>query len=127
MLTEMEKAHLGRAIAALGQGDAPWQPVAELAQLAAQGTDVAVDFTTNDSLGAPVIIAQRRHPTLPAGLTPRQQEVCALIAQGGSNKAIAASLGITPATVKDHVHAILARLGLKSRAEVASFIHQRQV
>ncbi|MEY1555122.1 LuxR C-terminal-related transcriptional regulator [Yoonia sp. R2331] len=127
MLTEDEKAHLGRALAALGQDDAPWQSVAALAQLAQAGTDVSVDFSTTETLGAPVIIAQRSAPPLPEGLTPRQQEVCALVAQGLSNKAIARALDISPATVKDHVHAILTALNLRSRSEVVSYLHHGKV
>ncbi len=124
MLTDQEKAHLRAALDALGSGDTPTHAVGALAQLAEAGTDVSVDFTTQDIIGAPVIIANRRAPIAPAALTPRQQIVCDHLARGMSNKAIAAKLSISPATVKDHVHAILDRLGLQSRAEVASYLHR---
>ncbi len=126
MLTDQEKAHLQQALAALGQGDAPSHAIAALAQLAQAGTDVSIDFSTEQTLGAPVIIAKRRTTPAPVALTPRQQTVCACLARGLSNKAIAAELSISPATVKDHVHAILDRLGLQSRAEVASYLHHGQ-
>ncbi len=50
-------------------------------------------------------------------LTPREREVLALLAEGLANKAIAARLGISDHTAKFHVNAILAKLGVDSRAE----------
>src|SRR5919197_186729 len=51
---------------------------------------------------------------------PREREVASLIADGRSNKEIAAELVITVATVKDHVHRVLRKSGLRTRAAVAS-------
>ena len=53
------------------------------------------------------------------GLTPREREVAALVAAGRANKEIAAELVLSLATVKDHVHSILRKTGLPSRAAVA--------
>jgi DNA-binding NarL/FixJ family response regulator len=50
-------------------------------------------------------------------LTPREQEVLQLMAQGYANKTIARELGITEHTVKFHVNAVLAKLGAQSRTE----------
>jgi DNA-binding NarL/FixJ family response regulator len=50
-------------------------------------------------------------------LTPREREVLALLADGLTNKAIAARLGISEHTAKFHVNAILGKLGAGSRAE----------
>ncbi len=50
------------------------------------------------------------------GLTARETEVLGLLAEGLSNKAIAARLGISEHTAKFHVNAILAKLGAESRA-----------
>jgi DNA-binding NarL/FixJ family response regulator len=53
----------------------------------------------------------------PAGtLTARETEVLALLAEGLSNKAIAARLAISEHTAKFHVNAILSKLGAESRA-----------
>jgi DNA-binding NarL/FixJ family response regulator len=50
------------------------------------------------------------------GLTARETEVLSLLAEGLSNKVIAARLGISEHTAKFHVNAILSKLGAESRA-----------
>ncbi|WP_326700592.1 LuxR C-terminal-related transcriptional regulator [Streptomyces sp. NBC_01754] len=52
-------------------------------------------------------------------LTPRQQEVLALIGRGLTNPQIAHALDVGLATVKDHVQTILTKLGAPSRVLVA--------
>ena len=56
------------------------------------------------------------------GLTRRQREIAALIAEGLSNKQIARRLSIEGATVKNHVHNILSKLGVSRRDEVAALV-----
>ena len=56
----------------------------------------------------------------PAGLTKRQMEVLAMMADGSSNAEIAGRLFISPKTVDHHVSAILARLDARTRAEAVS-------
>jgi DNA-binding NarL/FixJ family response regulator len=55
-------------------------------------------------------------------LTRREREIAALIADGLLNKQIARRLSIEQATVKNHVHNILAKLGASRRDEVAAFL-----
>jgi len=52
-------------------------------------------------------------------LTPRENEILALLAEGQSNKVIARNLGISDGTVKLHVKSILRKLGVHSRVEAA--------
>lgn len=54
------------------------------------------------------------------GITPRELELLELIDAGLSNREIAAHLCIEPATVKNHVHNILRKLGVGSRADAAA-------
>jgi DNA-binding CsgD family transcriptional regulator len=56
----------------------------------------------------------------PAGLTSRQLDVLALLADGLSNADIAARLVISRKTADHHVSAILAKLEVRSRAEAAA-------
>ncbi|MGA8502441.1 MAG: response regulator transcription factor [Candidatus Sulfotelmatobacter sp.] len=58
-------------------------------------------------------------------LSAREQEVLTLLASGKSNKDIASTLGITEATVKCHVSAILLRLNVSDRTEaVVTALHR---
>ncbi len=52
-------------------------------------------------------------------LSRREQEVAALIARGLTNREIAEALSISERTAGNHVHHILNKLGLGSRAQVA--------
>ncbi|HYC31172.1 MAG TPA: response regulator transcription factor [Gemmatimonadales bacterium] len=53
-------------------------------------------------------------------LTPREIEILALVAEGLANKEIAARLGISDHTVKTHLAALFAKLGVSSRAEAVA-------
>jgi len=55
-----------------------------------------------------------------AGLTRRELEILGLIRRGLSNKEIAAALHIELPTVKNHVHNILEKLGVRGRTEAAA-------
>jgi two-component system, NarL family, nitrate/nitrite response regulator NarL len=55
-------------------------------------------------------------------LSPREQEVLAMVASGARNRSIAAALDISEFTVKRHVQNILGKLGLPSR-RVAAALH----
>lgn len=75
-------------------------------------------FKPDDSLSVP------RHSLPPTPytlliepLTPREQEVLSLLANGASNQAIADALIITPNTAKRHVKHILGKLGVTNRVQ----------
>jgi two-component system nitrate/nitrite response regulator NarL len=55
-------------------------------------------------------------------LTPRETEILQLVAEGLSNKEIAARLSITEGTVKNHVHNALERLHLTNRTQAAAYV-----
>ena len=58
-------------------------------------------------------------PNLPDGLTPREAEVLALIADGRSNTEIARDLGLSLKTVQNHVSNLLAKLQVRDRTQAA--------
>lgn len=88
---------------------------------------ITIDFTALGVLGAPMIVvhapASTLHHSSLSGLTPRENQIAALVAAGCSNKQIARRLGITLATVKDHMHRVLGKTQLANRAALAAAYH----
>jgi len=59
---------------------------------------------------------------LQAVLTPREQEVANFVLQGLTNRAIATELSVTENTVEKHMTAIMTRLGIRSRHQLAGAV-----
>jgi DNA-binding NarL/FixJ family response regulator len=57
-----------------------------------------------------------------AALTPREREVAQLVAAGGSNKEVAATLYLSEKTVEHHLSRIYAKLEVRSRVELARLV-----
>jgi DNA-binding NarL/FixJ family response regulator len=93
------------------------------------GRPFSISILRPNGNGAPVVaVVQARlqaSPDLFDALTTRELEVAGLVARGLTNKRIAAALGISVGTVKDHVHRILVKTGLETRAAVAARWRQR--
>lgn len=73
------------------------------------------------------MLARERRAPAPAPaaqLTPREAEVGELLCRGASNKQIARTLGLQLATVKNHVHNILEKLEVRSRAEAGAVLRE---
>ncbi|MEU4741444.1 response regulator transcription factor [Actinosynnema sp. NPDC023658] len=58
------------------------------------------------------------------GLSARERQVLGLLASGQPNSAIAASLGLSEATVKSYVSTVLTKLGVENRVQAALVAHQ---
>jgi DNA-binding NarL/FixJ family response regulator len=63
-------------------------------------------------------------PTAVAELTPREQEVLALLVRGLSNPEICEQLVISEATAKTHVAHILQKLGLRDRVQAVIYAYE---
>ncbi len=61
---------------------------------------------------------------LPFGLTPRELQVLALIAEGATNRQIGAALYMAEKTASVHVSRILSKLGVRSRTQAAAMAHR---
>jgi len=76
--------------------------------------------------------ARRPRPTAPGpaapaplgGLTPRELDVLSLLAEGRTNKEVAAALFISGKTAGVHVSHILAKLGVRSRVQAVAIAHR---
>ena len=55
-------------------------------------------------------------------LTPREAAIARLITRGMANKQIAAELGLSPKTIEGHVTRIMAKLGARSRVQIATWV-----
>jgi DNA-binding NarL/FixJ family response regulator len=63
----------------------------------------------------------------PPALTRREQEVAVLVARGFTNRRISTELRISERTAGNHVAGILRKLGLRSRAQIATWATERRL
>ena len=66
-------------------------------------------------------------PEDPFGLTARERQVLALVAQGATNRQIGAALYMAEKTASVHVSRILAKLGVRSRTQAAAVAHRQHL
>ena len=62
----------------------------------------------------------------PGALTPSEERVAALVAEGKTNREVAAALFLSERTVEGHLSHVFAKLGIKHRVEVAPALASRQ-
>jgi DNA-binding CsgD family transcriptional regulator len=102
--------HVGAVIALTGQDNEPF--VVHLMELPGRHGDVAVSIR---EIGTDMPAYKDRY-----GLSRREIQVTELVLRGYRNSHIAATLGITPATTKKHLSRIFEKVGVDSRAQLAS-------
>jgi DNA-binding NarL/FixJ family response regulator len=114
------RTRLAAAIAAEDRAAAIAEARAALDAFAALGAagDADAAAALLRSLGAP---APHGGPRDAGILTKREREVLALLGEGLSNRELAERLYLTRKTVEHHVHNVLFKLDLRSRAEAAAF------
>lgn len=108
---QFERPDVVRAVRAVAAGQAWLSPTAAMVAALAVRDQVELERAQRLRAGRDVL-AQARF-----GLTPREQEVLALLCRGLSNAAIAGELALTEKTVKNHLHHIFSKLQVASRTE----------
>ena len=88
------------------------------------GLDAAIAFALGERAPAPPAPPASATGTS-AKATKRERQVADLIAEGLTNKAIAARLVISPRTAQGHVEHLLAKLGFTSRAQIAAWVAEQ--
>jgi DNA-binding NarL/FixJ family response regulator len=99
-----------RALEAAVAGQSVLDPVAAARLIEAAGREPAAAGPAGSAPGGPA-------PGLPDGLTEREGEVLALIAQGLSNAEIASQLFVSRSTVKTHINQIFAKTSSRDRPQ----------
>jgi DNA-binding NarL/FixJ family response regulator len=74
---------------------------------------------TRSELRASGETARKRDPSTLAQLTPQELQVARFVAQGLSNKEVAAQLFLSPRTIDAHLRNVFAKLGVTSRTQLA--------
>jgi non-specific serine/threonine protein kinase len=95
----------------------------EKARARGKGLDVAAAIAFALEEQAP---AQTDQPPEWSALTPREREVAQLVAEGMSNRGIAAKLVISERTAEGHVEKILTKLSYTSRTQIAAWVADHQ-
>jgi len=87
------------------------------------GLEESISFALAEKAGKPRPVERRGSP---GGLTRREREIAELVAEGLSNRAIAARLVIAQRTAETHVENILAKLGFTAGAEIAAWLAEHR-
>lgn len=70
-----------------------------------------------------VLVLHASQNSTTSRITKAQQNVASLLVRGLSYKEIAKELGVSPATVRNHVHAVYKKLGVRNKVELAQNLH----
>jgi DNA-binding CsgD family transcriptional regulator len=94
----------------------------------ARDSGVLIDRLGMGALAEPSAALRRRFQAeeTTTGLSSRELEVSALVAEGLSNRQIAQQLVISERTAQNHVQRILTKLGFTSRSQIAAWIIRQQ-
>ncbi len=101
------------------------QNLAEAIERVARGESLLDPSVTEKVLTRMRALASGKSDEL-ASLTEQERKIVGLIAEGKTNKEIAAEVFLSDKTVKNYVSSILSKLNLRRRSEAAAFIAQRK-
>ena len=107
--------------------DAPGDQLVSAIRVVAGGSSLFSPTVTRRLVQRYVGRGPTQHPAGLDRLTDRELEVLRLVAAGGSNAEIAASLVVSEHTVKTHVAHILDKLGLRDRTQAVVLAYEAGV
>ncbi|MFF0633284.1 response regulator [Nocardia sp. NPDC004151] len=104
--------------------DASAEQLAEAVRVIAAGDALLAPSVTRRLIAEFTRLGPRRSHSAPADITNREAEVLTLVAEGLSNREIAARLVLSEHTVKTHVARTLTKLGLRDRAQMIVYAYE---
>ena len=107
------------AIHAVARGDAALDPAVQHHVVAALASEHAGEPAGGHRGGS-----DAAEPELPDGLTTREAEVLALIAEGLTNAEIAQRLVVSPTTIKSHINHLFGKAGIRDRAQAINYAYR---
>jgi DNA-binding CsgD family transcriptional regulator len=90
----------------------------------AEDDDVMLDVEL-DGVRCVLVAQHEAAPSPPVALSPREQEIARMVADGYPNKTIAAVLDISSWTVSTHLRRIFAKLGVRTRAAMVARVLEK--
>ncbi|MEU6163683.1 response regulator transcription factor [Streptomyces tanashiensis] len=102
--------------------DAPREELFAAVRAAAEGRTVL-----SPAVASRLVTAVRAPAAADSTLSARESEILALVAKGTANRAIAAELFISEATVKTHLTHIYGKLGVNDRASAVATAYERGI
>jgi DNA-binding NarL/FixJ family response regulator len=98
---------------------------AAFAQGRAMSAEEAIEYALSEETPSPESPPAGDRTDVP--LTPREREMAELVARGLTNRQIASDLYLSERTIENHVSKILRKLGLASRAQVATWATEQRL
>jgi DNA-binding CsgD family transcriptional regulator len=122
----LHEPHLASAPSRLGE--TTWEE--GLVEGRAMSLEVAADYVLTEQADQSEATIEQELSTQdePMGkLTPCEREIVLLVARGLTNRQVSTELSISERTAGNHVAKILKKLGLNSRAQIASWASETQL
>ncbi|MDQ3862754.1 MAG: tetratricopeptide repeat protein [Actinomycetota bacterium] len=122
----LHEPHLTSARSKLGE--AAWEEA--LAEGHVMSLEEAAEYALSEESDQPEATLGQTllaHDESMGDLTPRERELALLVARGLTNRQISTELSISERTAANHVAKILKKLGLRSRAQIATWATERRL